>query len=533
MREPAAITLLQFCCQSLNSLRISATPKDILNWASLRQFMPVLRKTGNYKPAFTRTGLERNGHVGSSQPLSTGIPFITHIPAPSLPGMDNLHFEYVLLAYLSVAMAIQHVNIYKANFYVMDYHLIMFISIILLRRLGWLILKQTLASEVIHSVAYWSKVAMKSSFLIVLSVVCIYSLYNVLQNSALEDVLCLCYPLGVYLWTFGCTMNPYGHKFLFKLGSHQSAQVQELISSNTSIFTQPVTLQKLTFNPMASAVPTMNRTATTQSTLRHRTKSGAELNGIAGNHISTKPISNGHVGNEFSRRGDCPIDPCLMRNPENVRYEAECFRTDFNLRMKQILFNSLVSAYYVGFIPLKFTQNGWLYYDLWWSAQHVLFVSLNTFVLLINMLVPHHYVDGLHKCASHLGGWKQCTRARETPHVWSPMTMWPQGVLVRHSKGIFRALGKQNASIPGDSHHSRFYLIFKTPLRMINCLVVLQLITVFYQLYVLTRSTFWYQCISVVCMLVINYWLLFGLLRDRWAVMATLEEHEECSGSAG
>ena len=151
-------------------------------------------------------------------------------------------------------------------------------------------------------------------------------------------------------------MNPYGHKFLFKLGSHQSAQVQELISSNTSIFTQPVTLQKLTFNPMASAVPTMNRTATTQSTLRHRTKSGAELNGMAGNHISTKPISNGHVGNEFSRRGDCPIDPCLMRNPENVRYEAECFRTDFNLRMKQILFNSLVSAYYVGFIPLKFTQ---------------------------------------------------------------------------------------------------------------------------------------------------------------------------------
>ena len=43
-------------------------------------------------------------------------------------------------------------------------------------------------------------------------------------------------------------------------------------------------------------------------------------------------------------------------SPDNVRYEAECLRTDFNLRMKQILFNSLISAYYVAFIPLKFTQ---------------------------------------------------------------------------------------------------------------------------------------------------------------------------------
>ena len=43
-------------------------------------------------------------------------------------------------------------------------------------------------------------------------------------------------------------------------------------------------------------------------------------------------------------------------------------------------------------------------------------------------------------------------------HSWSPLTIWPEGALVRHSKGLFRAAGKQNTAVPGDSHHSRFYV---------------------------------------------------------------------------
>ena len=38
------------------------------------------------------------------------------------------------------------------------------------------------------------------------------------------------------------------------------------------------------------------------------------------------------------------------------------------------------------------------------------------------------------------------------------MTVWPRGVLVRHGKGLFKALGAHNVAVPGDSHHSRFFV---------------------------------------------------------------------------
>lgn len=476
--------------------------------------MPVLRKTGNNKAALRQT-FERNGHFASTQQvLNFAIPPLMHKPTPDIPMMNFLQFELILLYYLIMAMVIQYVNIYKANLYVMDYHLLLFITIILLRRVGWLLLKQTLASEVMHSLAYWSKVAMKTLLLVCMFFFCFWSFYNVMQNSAIEDVLFLCYPFGVYLWTFGFTLNPYSHSVLFKLGTHQSEHVQDLVTNNTSLFHQAVTLQSVSLNTITS------------HSNRHKSKP-SDTNGI----LSKKDIhkNNGHtIGNGMAKESDkCASSKCSM-SPDIVRYEAECLRTDFNLRMKQILFNSLVSAYYVAFIPVKFNQNGWLYYDIWWATQHIIFVWLNTFILLMNFLVPHHYIDGLHKCAIHLGAWKKYKGQRETPHVWSPLTIWPQAALVRHSKGLFRATGRHNTAVPGDNHHARFYYIFKSPLRLLNWLVGLQLASVLYQFYVLTGSTYWYQCLSVLAMSVINYFLLFRLLRERWAVQATMEEHAIC-----
>jgi ACR3 family arsenite efflux pump ArsB len=42
--------------------------------------------------------------------------------------------------------------------------------------------------------------------------------------------------------------------------------------------------------------------------------------------------------------------PC----PENVRQESQLLRADFNMRLKQVGFNSLCSAYYTAFIPCVF-----------------------------------------------------------------------------------------------------------------------------------------------------------------------------------
>jgi len=531
MLESNLLIVLFCCCRYQKGNRRHFKPIN-----RLLQFMPVLRKAVIHKTALRQTLLERNGQFNAAHPLNFAVSPPIHRPTPQLPIMHFMEFELILLSYLIMAMMIQYMNIYKANFYVMDYQLILFITIILFRRVGWLILKQTLASEVMYSLLYWTKVALKSLLLVCMVVLSVWSLYYIVQNSAFEDVLFLCYPFGVYLWTFGFTVNPYSHSVLFKLGTHQSNHVTDLITNNTSLFHQAVTLQNISINSLTQVTNSRNKNKP-YDIQQHQPQNGSLINNDKNKESSSSSTTtpcNGHLQNGTSNMAEKPPAPsctkeqCCM-SPDNVRYEAECLRTDFNLRMKQILFNSLISAYYVAFIPLKFTQNGWLYYDVWWSAQHILFVWMNTFILLMNFLVPHHYIDGLYKCALHLGGWDEYNGQRETPHVWSPLTIWPEGALVRHSKGLFRAAGKQNTAVPGDSHHSRFYCIFKSPLRLLNWIVVLQMLTVVCQFYVLMRSTFWYQCLSVLCMSSINYYLTFRLLRERWAVQATYEQHSLCS----
>ena len=43
-------------------------------------------------------------------------------------------------------------------------------------------------------------------------------------------------------------------------------------------------------------------------------------------------------------------------SPDVVRYEAEGHRADFNFKMKRALFQSFICAYYVGFIPMRFSK---------------------------------------------------------------------------------------------------------------------------------------------------------------------------------
>jgi hypothetical protein len=38
--------------------------------------------------------------------------------------------------------------------------------------------------------------------------------------------------------------------------------------------------------------------------------------------------------------------------------------------------------------------------------------------------------------------------------------MWPQGVLVKHSKNVYKAVGHYNVAIPSDVSHFRFHVSF-------------------------------------------------------------------------
>ena len=46
----------------------------------------------------------------------------------------------------------------------------------------------------------------------------------------------------------------------------------------------------------------------------------------------------------------------LQATPEEVRKEVEVLISDLIVRLKQLLFNSLFCAYYVGFIPMQFAN---------------------------------------------------------------------------------------------------------------------------------------------------------------------------------
>ena len=71
--------------------------------------------------------------------------------------------------------------------------------------------------------------------------------------------------------------------------------------------------------------------------------------------LQTSLLDKGVMVNGNAKQELPAPQPCSLP-PDAVRYETECLRTDFNLRIKQVLFQSLLCAYYVGFIPMKFSE---------------------------------------------------------------------------------------------------------------------------------------------------------------------------------
>lgn len=414
--------------------------------------------------------LPPNGGIHSISSLLT-IPPLYHYPHPSLPVFTSMGFEVLFLSYLVCALILQHVNIYKTNVHMVDVHLVWLIVIFLSRRVVWNMLGQALASEVLYTVRYFAVIFIKGALLLLLVAGFMLLSWRLIQQNSIPNCLFLCYPLVMYLFTFGFTLDPQGSKVMLKLSPHQE-------------------------------LGALSQLQLLHTTLLHK---GVMVNGNAKQELPAP-------------------QPCSLP-PDAVRYETECLRTDFNLRIKQVLFQSLICAYYVGFIPMKFSEQHYIYYDMWWACQHTLFVWLSSLLMLLMFMLPLTYCDALHKCALHLGGWERypCGH-RDTPHVWSALTVWPQGVLVRHGKLLYKALGIHNVAIPGDSHHGRFFFMFESPLRLINWMAAVLLLLVLYQLFMITRCHSWHQLLSVTGLLTFNYLILYRLFRDRWALQAVVQE---------
>uniref|UniRef100_A0A8C0CI01 Transmembrane protein 39B n=1 Tax=Balaenoptera musculus TaxID=9771 RepID=A0A8C0CI01_BALMU len=211
-----------------------------------------------------------------------------------------------------------------------------------------------------------------------------------------------------------------------------------------------------------------------------------------------------------------PTHACCL-SPSLIRSEVEFLKMDFNWRMKEVLVSSMLSAYYVAFVPVWFVKNTH-YYDKRWSCELFLLVSISTSVILMQHLLPASYCDLLHKAAAHLGCWQKVDPAlcsNVLQHPWTEECMWPQGVLVKHSKNVYKAVGHYNVAIPSDVSHFRFHFFFSKPLRILNILLLLEGAVIVYQLYSLMSSDKWHQTISLALILFSNYYAFFKLLRDR------------------
>ncbi|XP_024284367.2 transmembrane protein 39B-like isoform X1 [Oncorhynchus tshawytscha] len=211
-----------------------------------------------------------------------------------------------------------------------------------------------------------------------------------------------------------------------------------------------------------------------------------------------------------------PTRACCL-SPDLIRKEVEYLKMDFNWRMKEVLVSSMLGAYYVAFVPVWFVKSTQCV-DKRWSCELFILVFVSTSVILMRHLLPPRYCDLLHKAAAHLGSWHNvdpslCSNVLQ--HIWTEEYMWPQGVLVKHNKNVYKTIGHYNVAVPSDVSHYRFYFFFNKPLRILNILIILEGAMIFYQLYSLICSERWHQTISLALILFSNYYAFFKLLRDR------------------
>lgn len=113
---------------------------------------------------------------------------------------------------------------------------------------------------------------------------------------------------------------------------------------------------------------------------------------------------------QFSSPPHMPTHTCPPHThsdtPELIRAEVEELKSDFNRRIKEVLFNSLFSAYYVAFLPLCFVKVGILSFLVPISEFHALLslLQLSGFFLII-MLSFSLYLNRVRStmtCAGHV-----------------------------------------------------------------------------------------------------------------------------------
>ncbi|CAB3254955.1 unnamed protein product [Arctia plantaginis] len=206
---------------------------------------------------------------------------------------------------------------------------------------------------------------------------------------------------------------------------------------------------------------------------------------------------------------------CCSHDAAQVRAEVDALRQDFNVRMKKIIFNSVVGAYYSSFIPCCFAQP-YLYYDVYAASQQTAFVWAGLFARHVAQLVGAPYCDVPHRAALHLGRWRRDAASSDSCEAvpWCPERVWSFGSKVTLDSRTYIAVSPAVAANPASVAHSRFYTVFVNPSLLLCGMLCLQLSLIVLQLCLLFSSIQWHNFMSIVILLFINYYTLFKMVRD-------------------
>ncbi|MBN3282161.1 TM39A protein, partial [Polyodon spathula] len=269
------------------------------------------------------TGLRNRNStsVGLSAPPITALITpepVRHRRVPELPLDGSLLFEFLFFTYLLIALFVQYINIYKTvwwypyshaaastslNFHLIDYHLATFITVMLARRLVWTMISEATQTGPTSMVRYTVLIAARCILLTVCGWVLCWTLVNLFRNHSVLNLLFLGYPFGVYVPL--CCF-------------HQESRSQPLPTDCGYLD------QEQLDGPLIKSKDFL-------TLLRENLKE------------------------QFNNPTSIPVHSCAL-SPDLIRNEVECLKSDFNKRIKEVLFNSLFSAYYVAFLPLCFVK---------------------------------------------------------------------------------------------------------------------------------------------------------------------------------
>ncbi|XP_067627803.1 transmembrane protein 39A [Eurosta solidaginis] len=220
---------------------------------------------------------------------------------------------------------------------------------------------------------------------------------------------------------------------------------------------------------------------------------------------------------------------CCSSCPNTIRDEIDVLKNDFNIRFKQIVFTSLLNAYYAGLVPCFFAVS--IYYNIMWTYQHAFFVWLSCLTMATAFCFPSKYSDILHRASLHLGYWSRldmrpngaCSSigsgnssvsSTGPTAVWKPASVWIQGSVVKFNEELFSCQGPVTVAQPGNSSHSRFYKLFRNPSIIYMVLTEMQAAIVLTGIVVLYHAVEWHFVLSLSFVTLTNQFTFFKIMRD-------------------